>query len=250
MATVIIVQARYSSTRLRGKILKPFFGETTLLELLVNKLKQLKGCDIIIATSHDWSNDPIEELCKELEVKCFRGAENDVLQRFIDAATHFGYEKIVRICSDNPFLEFKALEQLLGAADKNPDANYISFKVGDSPSILTHYGFWAEYTTLSTLKKVKQMTKDALYYEHVTNFIYTHPKDFKLSWLPTPNILGERKKLRLTIDTASDFETAQQIYAEVTKYNPLPTIEQVVEYIDNHLEYYSKMEQEIINNSK
>ena len=118
------------------------------------------------------------------------------------------------------------------------------------PSIKTHYGFWTEYVTLNALKKVDSLTKDSLYHEHVTNFIYTHPEYFNFHLLDTPSILLTRNKIRLTIDTEADFKSAQTIYEELTQISRYPTIEQVIHYLDNHSSYYQTMEQEIKKNSK
>ena len=84
-----MIQARVGSTRLPNKILLPFYENKCILQLLLDKLKQVEGTNIVIATSKDTQNDAIEALAKQEGVSCFRGEENDVLQRFIDAAHAF-----------------------------------------------------------------------------------------------------------------------------------------------------------------
>ena len=245
-----IIQARLGSTRLPRKILLPFFKEKSILELLIDKLKQTEGKRIVLATSTHPINDPLEKLANDCKIECFRGVENDVLRRFIDAANYFNVSKIIRVCSDNPFLEVQSINQLIDYATNNPQYDYISFNVNGVPSIKTHYGFWTEYVTLNALKKVDSLTKDSLYHEHVTNFIYTHPEYFNFHLLDTPSILLTRNKIRLTIDTEADFKSAQTIYEELTQISRYPTIEQVIHYLDNHSSYYQTMEQEIKKNSK
>lgn len=172
MNITFIVQARMGSSRLPNKILLPFFKDKCILDLLVEKLQQVPDTQIIIATSTNANNDILEERCKRLGIHCHRGSEDDVLQRFIDAAEAANAKKIIRICSDNPYLELSSIIRLVEAS-RLSDCDYLSFNVNGSPSIKTHYGFWAEYTTLKALKKVSGKTSDKLYHEHVTNYIYS-----------------------------------------------------------------------------
>lgn len=250
MDLTFIIQARLGSNRLPGKILLPFFEGKSILALLIDKLKQFEGTRILLATSLDSVNDPLEEITKDYEIDCFRGSENNVLQRFIDAAEKFNASKIIRICSDNPFLDVNSINQLIDFATNNPQYDYVSFNVNGIPSIKTHYGFWTEYVTLDALKKVESLTTEPLYHEHVTNYIYSHPESFNFYLLNTPSILLSHNKVRLTIDTESDFKNAQAIYDDLSKTSLYPTIEQVVHYLDNHSLYYKTMEQEILKNSK
>lgn len=245
-----IIQARLGSTRLPGKILLPFFEGKSILVLLIEKLKQIEGGRIILATSTNPVNDQLEVIARKCDIDCFRGEENDVLRRFIDAADKFKASKIIRVCSDNPFLDVNSINYLIDFVTNCPQYDYVSFNVNGVPSIKTHYGFWTEYVTSDALKKVVSLTDESLYHEHVTNFIYTHPEYFNFHLLDTPSILLSHNKVRLTIDTESDFRNAQVIYEDLTQTSLYPTIEQVIQYLDNHSAYYQIMEQEIIKNSK
>ena len=85
-----IVQARVGSTRLPNKIILPFFKGKSILELLISKLKNVEGAKVILATSTNKENDLLEQIARQNGVFCFRGSENDVIQRFIDAADEYG----------------------------------------------------------------------------------------------------------------------------------------------------------------
>ena len=142
----IIVQARMGSTRLPGKILKPFYDGKTLLETLLDNLHKVADAKVIVATSVNENNDELEVFLKEKRELVFRGSENDVLDRYIKAAEVNSVDGIVRICSDNPFMDWHGVEQLVEKA-KNSDADYIGFRINDKPSILTHFGFWGRVCT-------------------------------------------------------------------------------------------------------
>lgn len=249
METAFLVQARMGSTRLPHKVLRPFYNNNCILDLLVDKLNQIAGTKIIIATSVGSENDVIEQFCKERNIVCFRGEENDVLKRFIDAAETNGVDRIIRICSDNPFLELNSIKKLVEVANKADD-EYISFDINGFPSIKTHFGFWAEYVSLDALKKVQRLTSENIYHEHVTNYIYSNPVIFKVEWIEGPVCLKGRSNIRLTIDTLEDFANAQKVYAELCKVNPYPTIDEVVSYLDEHPDTYNAMVQQINKNSK
>lgn len=246
---VFIIQARLGSTRMPAKIIRPFYDGWSIIQLLLEKLKQFSECDIVLATSVDSANDLLEQIAKESGVRCFRGSENDVLQRFIDAAESVNAKRIIRVCSDNPFLNEDAIKQLLERVE-NSSADYISFRVNDTPSIKTHFGFWTEYVTLEALKRVKELTNESLYHEHVTNYIYSHPEDFAIEWIPASTCLEGRTDIRLTCDTPTDFQNTQEIYAEIIGVHPHPTIENIVAYLDAHPQYLQTMKEEIKKNSK
>lgn len=252
MKYTFIIQARLGSTRLPQKILLPFYERKSILDLLIDKLKQVEveDIDIILATSKNPINDSLETIAEKNHIKCFRGSEDDVLQRFIDAAEFFGSSHIIRVCSDNPFIELCSMKGLIDFVTVNPQYDYISFNVNGIPSIKTHYGFWTEYVSLDALKKVASLTDIPLYHEHVTNYIYTHPEFFNYHLLNTSSILQDYEKVRLTIDTEIDFKNAQMVYKELCHANPYPTIEQIIHFLDNHPSFYQTMEQEILKNSK
>ena len=244
-----IVQARLGSTRLPNKIFLPFFKEETIFSLLVKKLQSIPNTKIIIATTDNKRDDLIQKESEKLEVNCFRGSENDVLTRFIEAAKKYGASKIIRICSDNPFLDRDSIMELVNNAEITK-CDYISFSVNGTPSIKTHFGFWAEFVTLGALEKVKELTNESLFHEHVTNYIYAHPEQFNIGWISVNNRLKGRDDIRLTIDTATDFENAKTIYSDLTYSSPYTTIPQIVEYLDNNQGFLKLMKNEIKKNTK
>ncbi len=246
-----IVQARSGSTRMPNKILKPFYNGKSILDLLIEKLKLVDNTKVIIATSSNHNCDLIEKVSNNHGVVCFRGSENDVLQRFIDAAEAYNANRLIRVCSDNPFLELASLQKLVDyVSENNNQLDYVSFNINGTPSIKTHYGFWTEYVTLDTLKRVKFSTDDGLYHEHVTNYVYSNPDKFNIGWIEGPFAIKTHPDIRLTIDTQDDFNNAQNIYAALCVNNPFPTIDEIINFLDSHMDYYDSMKKQILKNSK
>ena len=233
MNYAFVVQARLGSTRLPGKILKPFYGNQSILDLMVHKLSAISNIPVIIATTNSVINEPIEKKALALGVKCFRG---DI-------------QGIFRICSDNPFLDVHAARQLVEIAMKSCN-DYISFDIDGTPSIKTHFGFWGEFVTLDALKRVIGFTDDLLYREHVTNYIYSHPELFNIQWISGSPVVSKHHNIRLTIDTLEDFSVAQRIYRDLQEKRVEISIEVIVDYVRRHAEYIQLMKQQIKKNSK
>lgn len=245
----IIIQARLGSTRLPRKILKEFHDGKTLLETVINNLQNVSDAKIIVATSINPNNDELESFLKERDITVYRGSEDDVLSRFIGAAQTNGINGIVRICSDNPFLDWHGVAALIEKA-KTSDADYIGYRINNTPSIKTHFGFWGEYVTFDALKRVAATTDEKPAHEHVTIHIYTHPEKYKCEWIECPAYLQGRNDIRLTVDNAEDFENAQEVYKTLIEANPNFGLEDVVRYIDEHTKLRDSMRQMIEKNQK
>ena len=234
-----------------NKVLLPFFRTNTILDVILAKFNRV-GLPVVVATSTNEKDDAIATFCKERAVRCFRGPEQDVLSRFVDCAQYYRIPEIIRVCSDNPFLSEKELFRLAETASVTT-CDYMSFDVGGVPSIKTHFGFWAEYVTLGTLRKVSQLVPPrSVYREHVTNYIYTHDGLFRIKWLNTPADLSSRQDVRLTIDTPADFRNVSALYARLTEYNNdnEADIPQVLSFLDSHPRFKQVMSAEIMKNSK
>ena len=246
----IIIQARMGSTRLPGKILKPFYGGKTLLETLLENLHKVNGVKVIVATSVNENNDQLETFLRERNELVYRGSENDVLDRFIKAAEEHNIEGIVRICSDNPFMDWHGVAKLVEKA-KTSDADYIGFRINEKPSILTHFGFWGEYVTLNALKRVYSTTDlGTPAHEHVTFHVYKHPEEYKCEWIAGPDFLEGRDDIRLTIDTPDDLQNALKVYSDLKSKDDNFTLKDVVEYLDAHEEIKQSMLKNIFQNKK
>jgi spore coat polysaccharide biosynthesis protein SpsF (cytidylyltransferase family) len=240
----IVIQARMGSSRLPGKMTLPFYNDFTLLDVILDKFKQVsKEIPVIVATTENVKDDVIVNCAKKHNLISFRGDEQNVLARFIAAAENNELDVVVRVCADNPFLSIRFINNIIEAF-KQKELEYVSYKNEEGvPTIRTHYGFFAELVKLSTLKKIETLTEEKIYQEHVTNFIYSNPHLFQLNLLDIP--FSENDKVRLTIDTREDFDLAQHIYSELmhSKGNVEP--ETVMAYLEEHPEYLDLMYEQI-----
>jgi spore coat polysaccharide biosynthesis protein SpsF (cytidylyltransferase family) len=103
--TVATIEARMTSTRLPGKALKEAVGKP-MLELMIERLRRAPSLDgIVVATTTNATDDAVEALARRLGVGVWRGSENDVLQRVLDAATHYNIDVIVETTGDCPLID-------------------------------------------------------------------------------------------------------------------------------------------------
>ncbi len=111
--TGVIIQARLGSTRFPGKVLK-ILGDKTVLDHVCERLSRCKNIDkIIIATTNKESDDKILDFCKERNICCFRGDENNVLERYYLAAKEFELDTIVRVTSDCPLIDPEIVDDVI-----------------------------------------------------------------------------------------------------------------------------------------
>lgn len=242
----LIVQARTGSSRLPKKLVLPVFGEKTFLHVLLERLSRISDqFKIIIATSVSNGDDEIESIAKSLGFPVFRGSENNVLDRFVSCAEVFNIDRIVRVCADNPFIDLQTIKNLV---EQYTDEDYLSYSIDGRPSILTHYGFFAEVVSLQALKKV-WFSGELNCVEHVTNCIYTNRSRFNVRLIPTT---VSEKNVRCTLDTQTDFQVLKQIYSDwyLNESREHSGFQSLVKYIEAQPQLLSLMESQIKQNSK
>lgn len=199
-----IIQARYGSTRLPGKILMEIDGKP-LLWHVVNRLTYADLIDdIVVATSTNSKDDMTEEWCNEHDIKCFRGSEDDVLNRFYGAATKFPCDIIVRVTADDPFKEPSVIDKII---KKLIDEN-LDLATNVLPPSFPE-GLDCEVFTFDVLQTMEKTTNDAYDREHVTPYIYNNQDKFKIA-----NVSSKRQlsQYRWTIDNEEDYEMVNAIY--------------------------------------
>lgn len=251
---LIVLQARTGSTRLPQKMTRPFWEGKPVLELILDRItERLPDMRerVVVATTTSPGDDAIEELCRRKGIAFYRGSEADVLDRFVNTAAAYGADKLIRICADNVFLDTDALARLVDEVDADTDNDYISFCLSDgTPSIRTHYGFWAEGAKVDALKRVARDVDDMFYHEHVTNYLYSEGSGFKCRFLPVDKSIESHTRLRLTLDTQEDFDMQTAIYKDMAAMGKKLTPSNLMEYLDARPGYYDRMQAVIERNGK
>jgi spore coat polysaccharide biosynthesis protein SpsF (cytidylyltransferase family) len=200
MKIVASIEVRMTSSRLPGKVLMPILNKP-VLELLLQRVKKAKYIsDIIIATTSNKEDDPIEKLCTQLGIKVFRGSEPDVLGRVHDAHSYVNSDIVVELTGDNPLID-PALIDLCVLKFLYSNADYVSTVVEP----FFPYGQAIQVFSFRILKDLNENALTKFDREHVTPSIYNNPKDYKII-----SITGNSKQFapdqRHTLDTQEDFD--------------------------------------------
>lgn len=205
MSVNAIIQARCGSTRFPNKVFALIDGKP-LLWHVVNRLKYAtKIDDIILATTVSEKDDKIEEWCKENNVHCFRGSEENVLNRYYSASEAFPSDYVVRITADDPFKEPKVIDAVI---TKLIEEGYDHVTNNLPPSFPE--GLDCEAFKKSALDRSEKEAETAFEREHVTQYIYHHPEIFKIGNVSNSENLSY---LRWTVDKDVDFEMVKAVYA-------------------------------------
>ncbi len=209
MKPVVIIQVRMGSTRLPGKVLKKLNG-ITVLESLLNQLNYSKLLnDKIIATTSNLEDDVIVNFCKSKEIKCFRGSQDDVLDRYYNCAKKFSINTIIRITSDCPLMDPQVVDDVIDFYLKNSYDYVNNFYKRTYP-----YGNDVEIFSLKVLEKVWEKATKPSEREHVTPYIYNNPDEFSLGWIENKENLSE---FHWTVDRKEDLIFVQKIFKKISK---------------------------------
>ena len=196
----IIIQARMGSTRLPGKVLKKI-GDKNLLEHILYRLSKLKReVKVVIATSDLSKDNELERFCLNNKTLCFRGSEQNVLQRYYLCAKENNFSHIVRLTGDNPFLDIKELDNLINL-HINSHSDY-----SRSFSVLPK-GVGGEIFTFSALELSYKHGKKDNHLEHVNEYIEENEDQFTISELEVYKEKN-RPEISLTVDTEEDYKKA------------------------------------------
>jgi glutamate-1-semialdehyde 2,1-aminomutase len=237
MKVVAIVQARMGSTRLPNKVMKKI-GGVPMIELLLARLSRAKEIDqIVVATSVDKKNEPLAAHVEKLGYFCVRGSENDVLQRYLDAARATKADLVVRVTGDCPLIDPDLVDEVISSF-KLQQVDYLTNTLPPTyPD-----GLDTEVFTLAALERVAFESQDRFDHEHVTPYLRS-PGLFKTAGVTQAEDLSG---LRWTVDEPPDFEVVSNVFAHFA-----PDIhfswKQVLQLQQNHPELFAA-NQTIIRN--
>ncbi len=226
-----ILQARVSSTRLPGKVLKPIMGRPMLALQVERVLQATKIDQLIIATSTDPSDDELESLCEGIHVPCYRGSLNDVLDRFYQAAQTWKPKHVVRITGDCPLIDPVVIDAVI-AYYLNGDYDYVSNTV--EPTFPD--GLDIEIFRFSILEEAWKEASLPSQREHVTPFIHQHPDRYRIGNYRNTEDLSH---MRWTVDEAEDFDLINRIYNELYPFDPNFRMADILNLLQQKTEWLS-----------
>jgi spore coat polysaccharide biosynthesis protein SpsF len=213
MNILTIVQARMTSSRLPGKVMRPILGAPMIGRQIERLRRSQRVGRLVVATSVDPSDDVIAAYCATLQCATHRGPLHDVLGRYAQTLEACGpADHVVRLTADCPLADWTVIDQCIALHIKS-GADYTSNTVDRSyPRGLDVEMFRAEW-----LPKIAGETSDPYDREHVTPFFYRNPDRFRIAQLVQPSY---RAHLRWTVDRMDDFEFTTSVYDALYSKQP------------------------------
>ena len=193
-----IIQARLTSTRFPRKVLEMINGQTVLGNVItrLNRCKAVRS--IVLAIPNTEANDELREFSSFYQIGLYRGDENDVLQRFIQAAEIFKVNHILRVCADSPFILPGLIDYCIYKY------NLMGCDYFQSQGMVM--GQNIEIVRLDALKKSHKFAT-AEEKEHVTLYIQNHPSEFNIKTIKISSFaIDEKSDLRTLKEMAKYYE--------------------------------------------
>jgi spore coat polysaccharide biosynthesis protein SpsF len=241
MRVVAIVQARMGSTRLPRKVMADISGQPMLARLL-SRLRRSKSLnEIIVATTTKTEDDEIEEFSSRNSVRCFRGSERDLLDRYYRTALAFKADHVVRITSDCPMIDPALVDDVVDAfRKKQPDVDYLSNSL---PIRTFPRGLDTEVMRFEALEKAWREDENESRREHVTPYIYRNPDKFRVAGFTNDR---DYSYMRWTVDTQDDLDFVRKVFDYFR--NDVFSWQDAIAVLDNHphwLEINRHVEQKV-----
>ena len=218
------IQARTGSTRLPNKVLLPILGEPMLARQIERIQRSLLIDEVIVATTTNPNDNPIESLAKRLGVPCFRGSEDKVLDRIVSTLNHFGVDIHVEFYGDCPLPDPSIIDGIIGVYLKNRDTyDYVG------TGLKTTFPAGLEVTVYPSniLYDVAEFCEDR---EYVAVNIRSRPERYRTMNIEAPQWL-RYPDLHLEVDTAEDFKVVTAIYEALYPSNPYFLLPHIIEFM-------------------
>jgi spore coat polysaccharide biosynthesis protein SpsF len=212
ITVLCILQARMSSVRLPGKVLRPILGRP-MLAWQIERIQRATGIDALcVATSTESADTAIAEQCATIGVDCYRGSLNDVLDRYYQAAQRYEAGHVMRLTADCPLVEPSVLDLIV---DKHlGDGNDYTSNVHERsyPD-----GLDAELFTTAALQRAWRQAQSPFEREHVTPYLYRTGPPLKRGVVKDE---ADRSRLRWTVDYPEDFEFVSRVFEALVPTKP------------------------------
>jgi spore coat polysaccharide biosynthesis protein SpsF len=214
---VTVIQARTGSSRLPGKVLLPLAGKPLLVRMVQRVMRASYTGTVVVATTTESEDDPIESICHENGWNIYRGHPTDLLDRHYQAAKLFQADAVVKIPSDCPLIDPAIIDKVLSVyLNNHPDVDFVSnlhpatYPDGNDVEVM-------KFSVLETAWKEATLPMER---EHTTPFIWERPERFKLLNVSWETGWNYSMSHRFTIDYPEDYQFISRVYDELFESNP------------------------------
>jgi glutamate-1-semialdehyde aminotransferase/spore coat polysaccharide biosynthesis protein SpsF (cytidylyltransferase family) len=210
---VVFIQARTGSTRLPAKVLKKVLGVELLIHAY-NRVKLSKKADnVVVITSINKNDNKIEELCLKNNIPCFRGSENDLLDRHYQAALEYNADYIFKIPSDSPLTDYRIIDEVINISNYYNDK--FDFYTNLHPCTFPD-GLDIEGCSMKILKNIWTNASKTHQREHTFPYIWENSDKFKIYNVQNNNMINNNMYMthRWTLDYEEDYQFIKRVFEE------------------------------------
>lgn len=230
---VTVIQARTGSTRLPNKVLRPLAGKPLLARMVERVRAAALAGAVVVATTTDPSDDPIEALCRAEGYACYRGDADDLLDRHYQAGRLFDAKSVVKIPSDCPLIDPAIIDRVIGFyLDRRGQYDYVS---NLHPATYPD-GNDVEIMSAAALETAWREATRPLEREHTTPFLWENPERFRVGNITWESGLDYSMSHRWTIDYEEDYQFIAAVYDALYPTNPAFGLDDILTFLGNHPE--------------
>ncbi|MFB1489881.1 MULTISPECIES: cytidylyltransferase domain-containing protein [unclassified Thiocapsa] len=228
MPAIAIIQARLSSSRLPGKVLKPLAGQPMIWHIVQRARACQRVDQVVVATSVEPSDDALADFRAQDDIPCHRGSLHNVLSRYLEVLDAHRHPYCVRITGDCPLIAPDFIDrQIQGLEAHGGDQTWLS---APAPAL----GGQGVHSTRS-LKVVAERSTHPDDLEHVgSRYLAEHPEQFRIIGLHPPKALTDANR-RVTVDEAADYEMMQHLYTALWQGEPI-ALDDALDWMARHPE--------------
>ena len=233
MKTGIILLARMGASRLPGKVLREVCGKS-ILEHVISRLRNVNADEIVVATTDTSKDNPIADLCHVLKIQCFRGSEENVLERCAATVEKYKFDVVVRVGADSAVLDWYLINEMLKKyCSENMSGNELEYL---SNTLMRSYpiGLDAEIFSGPTFRKIQRKISVLPEQERIQNevnvipYLHGHLDEFKTFSFYKD---FDYTHFRWTLDTPADLELLTKIYESLYPEDEKFLMEDILELI-------------------
>lgn len=218
---IAVVQARMGSSRLTNKMLLHFHGYPIIHWVMHRVLQCTEINGVICAIPDNAENDVLHDYITGQGWPVFRGSEQDVLGRFVQAAEFMHADIVVRICADNPLICAEEVDRLVCFfANSAYDYAYNHIPKGN----FYPDGLGAEISSLALLQEMNRSAHSASQREHVYNYLWDNNTNYNIATFNPEDKNLWHPEIKLDIDTATDYQQLMRrpLHIEMTAQELIP----------------------------
>jgi spore coat polysaccharide biosynthesis protein SpsF len=230
---VVVIQARNGSSRLPGKVMLPLAGKPLLARMVERVRAARTPFDTVVATTVDTNDNPIVDLCRAIDVPCFRGDPLDLLDRHFRAAVAFRADAVAKIPSDCPLIDPGVIDKVCGEFLVPDIAEGRWDFVSNLHPPTYPDGNDVEVMSIGALETAWREADRDFQREHTTPFLWDQPDRFRIGNVVWETGLDYSQSHRFTIDYTEDYEFIAAVFAELQRRDGGPpfTLKDILELL-------------------